>query len=555
MNIQWLDGMAQGLADAAVRQRPVILMPVGQGMDCQDTWCPAASFTRANLAHPDVVRLIEQAFVPVRFSMHIAGPAVDDMAREFVMRQPGSGPFDTYPPDLFVVSPDAEVLCRLPYDSTSDELLAALQDVLERRRDLAPPAGARVPEPTDSAELALREIEARYKRNTPNRNWWREHIPMLFRTEDSSGAAAEPAPDAEKAALVPALEEWLAEYESTHPEGAALARVLLGGARAHAGDLEGARDAWQSVLDLYPDNALRHRAKYNLIEPRAFPCLPLPEVVGVRRPSAVERGIVVPDPERRRRHLAQVQTESRYVAVRPNLPFVRIEPGTFTMGGSPAVQARELPTRRVTISKPFLISAWPITRALWSLFRPSAFQDQERDGLAGELPAVQLSWLDVVEFCDFLSQLDGRRYRLPTEAEWEYAARGGLEGMPYPWGNALPDPSRCNYVNLHPVPVASYAPNGYGLFDCVGNNFEWCADYYAKDAYARTAPEVVDPVGPTREVAAELSPTGDAGRVARGGGWLGNEMCHINCRNSWRIGWPEPFRWCNLGARLVVDVS
>jgi len=59
MNIRWLDGMEHGLAEGKVLRRPVILMPVGQGMDNQDTWCPAASFTRANLAHPDVVQLID----------------------------------------------------------------------------------------------------------------------------------------------------------------------------------------------------------------------------------------------------------------------------------------------------------------------------------------------------------------------------------------------------------------------------------------------------------------------------------------------------------------
>jgi formylglycine-generating enzyme required for sulfatase activity len=319
--------------------------------------------------------------------------------------------------------------------------------------------------------------------------------------------------------------------------------------------MEGARAAWRSVLELYQDHALRHRAKYNLIEPGAFPSLPLPETVGARRPSVVEAGIVEPDREGRRGNLERVQADPRYLKWRPELPFVRIEAGTFTMGGSPAVQARELPNRRVTISKPFLISAWPITRGLWSRFRPDTFPGKESEGLAAELPAVHLSWVDIVEFCAWLSKADGRTYRLPTEAEWEYAARGGLEGKSHPWGDEYPNPTRCNYVNLHPVPVASYAPNGYGLFDCVGNNFEWCADYYAKDAYARTAAEVVDPVGPTEDVAIALSPTGDAGRVARGGGWLGNEMCLINCRNSWRIGWPEQFTWCNLGARLVVDVD
>lgn len=310
------------------------------------------------------------------------------------------------------------------------------------------------------------------------------------------------------------------------------------------------------MLKLYPDHSLKHRAKYNLIDPHAFPSLPLPDTVGARRPVAVRDGIVVPDSDRRRANLERVRSDSRYLWLREGLPFVRIEAGTFTMGGTPAHQARELPNRQVTISKPFLISAWPVTRAAWNAVHPDAFAGEDSEGLAGELPAVRLSWLDMVEFCEIISRQDGRRYRLPTEAEWEYAARGGLEGMPYPWGAEDPDPSRCNYVNLHPVPVASYAPNGYGLFDCVGNSYEWVADYYTRDAYARTPLEVVDPIGPSKEVAIEMSPKGaEAGRVVRGGGFLGNEMCYINCRNSWRIGWSEGYRWCNLGARIVVDLD
>ncbi|MFN8641282.1 MAG: SUMF1/EgtB/PvdO family nonheme iron enzyme [Candidatus Binatia bacterium] len=476
MNIRWLERMEHGLDEGRKRQRAVILLPVGQGMDNTDTWCAAASFTRANMSHPDLVRLIDQAFVPVRFSMHLRGPAVDDMAREFVMKQPGSGPFDTYPPDIFVVSPEAEVLQRFPFDSSTDEIFTALRTVLDRRPDLAPEGAPVSSQPTDPAEIALRAMEARYNRNTPERTWWRNHIPLLFRDDNGgNGAPAEPPPDPEKAALVPELELWLLEHEETHRELAPLARVLLGGALAHAGDIEAARAAWQSVLDRYPDSGQYHRAKYNLIEPHGFPSMPLNDTVGARRPSAIEAGIVVPDAQRREENLHRIRTDARYVAWRPELPFVRIEAGTFTMGGSPAVQARELPNRRVTISKPFYISAFPITRALWRVVHPDAYPGRESEGLAAELPAVQLSWLDITEFCAALSKLDGRTYRLPTEAEWEYAARGGLEGMQYPWGNEEADPTRLNYINLYPVPVACYAANGFGLFDCVGNCFEWCA--------------------------------------------------------------------------------
>jgi formylglycine-generating enzyme required for sulfatase activity len=168
---------------------------------------------------------------------------------------------------------------------------------------------------------------------------------------------------------------------------------------------------------------------------------------------------------------------------------------------------------------------------------------------------VGISWTDAEGFCRFLSQRDGRQYRLPTEAEWEYAARGGLEGKMYPWGDETATPDRCNYLNRRPVPVACYPANGYGLFDMVGNNFEWTADFYLKDTYARTPAEVTDPTGPDEAQAEELSPDKARTRVVRGGGWMSNEMSKINCRNSWRLGWPEVFHHGNIGVRVVADAE
>jgi len=94
--------------------------------------------------------------------------------------------------------------------------------------------------------------------------------------------------------------------------------------------------------------------------------------------------------------------------------------------------------------------------------------------------------------------------RLPTEAQWEYAALGGGEGR-YSWGNASPDGNRC--ALSAPQPVGSFAPNGYGLYDMTGNVWEWTADFYAADGYENS--DDADPKGP------------DAGyyRVVRGGGW------------------------------------
>jgi len=480
-----------------------------------------------SFSEPSVAHLIMGAFVPVVFSMNVWGPGRDDEAREFVLRQPTPGRSDLYPPDLFVVDPQGELLGRLPFDASADETLVFLKDVLRRHPDLAPAQGPDafdLPPPTLPGEIALAALRQRFE----------------------SG---------DKAALVGELEGWIATYAEELPESAALARVLLGGARYHADDLEGANAAWDEVLRLHPHSPLRHRAYYNRVEQGSFPSVPHPDVIDHAPPPLVQRGVIVPDAQVRERNLAAVREEARYLPLSDGLPFVRVPAGTFTMGGTPAVQLRELPVRRVTLTRPFLLSAWPITRRVWSRFRPDDVPEAERDGVAGELPMVGISWTDVRDFCEFLSRIDGRRYRLPSEAEWEYAARGGLEEKMYPWGDEAADAGRCNFLNPRPVPVACYPANGYGLFDMVGNNFEWVADFYLKDAYALTPSDVVDPSGPSADEALERSPDRSHSRVARGGGWMSNEMSKINCRNSWRLGWPEFQRHGNIGARIVADVE
>jgi formylglycine-generating enzyme required for sulfatase activity len=157
-------------------------------------------------------------------------------------------------------------------------------------------------------------------------------------------------------------------------------------------------------------------------------------------------------------------------------------------------------------------------------------------------PVVHVSWHDA----DAYARWAGKR--LPTEAEWEFAARGGLSGKRFPWGDEEPteDAPRCNiwhgtfpHRNTKPaerqrtVPVRSFAPNGYGLHDMAGNVWEWCADWYRPDEYARRklAGGIADnPVGPR----ASLDPrSGDAPRrVTRGGSFL----CHRAYCESYRPG-------------------
>ncbi len=143
-------------------------------------------------------------------------------------------------------------------------------------------------------------------------------------------------------------------------------------------------------------------------------------------------------------------------------------------------------------------------------------------------PVVHVSWADAAAFCDWAG------LRLPTEAEWEYAARGGLAGARYPWGDELtPDGEhRCNiwqgnfpFKNtgedgyLGTAPVDTFQPNGHGLYNVAGNVWEWCADWFSADWHV-TGPRR-DPTGP---------PRGDA-RVIRGGSY----MCHESYCNRYRV--------------------
>lgn len=158
-------------------------------------------------------------------------------------------------------------------------------------------------------------------------------------------------------------------------------------------------------------------------------------------------------------------------------------------------------------------------------------------------PVTLVRWDDAAAYCAWLSAATGRDVRLPTEAQWERAARGGIEGMRYPWGdglegnlaNFLADPS---LKALHgTTPCGSYPPNPYGLYDMAGNVWEWVADWYDPRYYGTSPFE--NPAGP---------PFGQL-RLVRGGSWLVNDARLLACSHRHKVP-PDTYSY-GIGFRVV----
>lgn len=212
--------------------------------------------------------------------------------------------------------------------------------------------------------------------------------------------------------------------------------------------------------------------------------------------------------------------------------FAQICPGTFMMGSPNSEAARnsgEGPQHQVTISKSFEMQTTEVTQWQWRVVmrsNPSYFE-------GFDLPVEQVDWDDAQVFIGKLNNLgDGYRYRLPTEAEWEYAARAGTTG-PYAGdlgAMAWYDPNSGGTTH----PVGTKAPNAWGLYDMHGNAWEWTQDWYGD--YSASA--VTDPVGPCS----------GSRRVLRGGGW--NLESHA-CRSAYRRNGSPGLRGDSLGLRLL----
>lgn len=155
-------------------------------------------------------------------------------------------------------------------------------------------------------------------------------------------------------------------------------------------------------------------------------------------------------------------------------------------------------------------------------------------------PVVSVSWFDAVAYCAWLSSVTGSPYRLPSEAEWERAARGGAEGMLFPWGNEPPTSREAYHTRWKngPERVGQSQPNAFGLFEMCENVHEWCSDWYEPDYYA-TSPER-NPHGPEQ----------GARKASRGGSW--RHQIKIS-RCSARSSIPPEFHYADYGFRVACD--
>ncbi len=223
---------------------------------------------------------------------------------------------------------------------------------------------------------------------------------------------------------------------------------------------------------------------------------------------------------------------------RTGIEYVPVAGGSFMMG-SEDLDDDTRPVHRVEVSA-FFLGRFEVTRAQYSRYMAATGASApahwtNKRFIGDEKPVIAVTWDEAVAFCKWA---DGR---LPTEAEWEYAARGS-EGRKFPWGNTQPDLTRATFAmdigfdGTRPVGAAPAGGSPFGALDLAGNAFEWCSDWYSPNAYAG---------GPTRDPS---GPEKGTLRVIRGGSWISLPDA---CRSSARTAFRPESRSTMLGFRVA----
>ncbi len=251
--------------------------------------------------------------------------------------------------------------------------------------------------------------------------------------------------------------------------------------------------------------------------------------------------------------------------------LARIPAGDFLMGAADG-QVDERPVHRVRVNE-FFIGRFPVTNDEYARFvratghpapairtvpliargdrealfaesaTPYIWRNGEPPAGQGNHPVVLVTHDDAVAYCAWLSITLRRPVRLPSEAEWERAARGGVDGMKYPWGDDI-DSSRCNYLADPTVrkqrgtrPTGTYSANSFGLCDVIGNVWEWIGDWYGAEYYGEN--DIVDPHGPSS----------GALRIIRGGSWVTDDPSMLRCAYRHKVP-PDTYSY-SIGFRIV----
>ena len=259
------------------------------------------------------------------------------------------------------------------------------------------------------------------------------------------------------------------------------------------------------------------------------------------------------------------------IAQQLELEMVIIPGGNFTMGSPESEEGSyhdERPQHDVTVS-PFFMGKYPVTQGQWRAIasqtnlkvnldldlEPSYFKEPYQDIDRWERPVEKVNWYQAVEFCERLSKLTGRNYRLPSEAEWEYACRAGTT-TPFYFGETITSELvnyNGNYYGNGPkgeyrnqtTPVGQFPPNAFGLYDMHGNVWEWCADNCSRDGY-HYAPTYGSPwVASNKKYYTEI------GALVRGGSWVSYPSY---CRSAFRSGsLRRDDHFIFIGFRVVCD--